>query len=143
MFHGGFLCSLLRPRLLFIMYMCISIIISLCIYLSDSIHLYICPPTYLSAYLYVSLSLYISIHLSISPHLYLSMSLYLLLSGLIFPCLIISYVWYRYLNLFTYMILQVCSDLASSFHFVVSEASEKRCQKVMPLGCFCLGIWEY
>ena len=127
---------LLRPRLLFIMYIGISIIISLCIYLILSTYLSVHLP-----YLPIAISpilFVISPSISLFLHLYLSMSLYLILSRLILPCLIISYVWY--FTLFTYMILQACIDLASSFHSM-PEASEKRCQKVMPwTDAF---VWEH
>ena len=101
-----------------------------------SVHLPIYLPISMSPSLFISLSISLFLHISISPCLSI-------FSCLVLSFLVLSYLMYGIFTLFTYMILQVCSDLASSFHFVVSEASEKRCQKVMPLGCFCLGIWEY
>ena len=101
MFHGGFLRFLLRPRLLFIMYIGISIIISLCIYLILSTYLSVHLP-----YLPIAISpilFVISPSISLFLHLYLSMSLYLILSRLILPCLIISYVWYFNVFHFVYL----------------------------------------
>lgn len=108
-------------------------------YLSNSIYLSISPPA-LSAYRYLAHPLCnISIHLSMSP----SLSLHVSLSYIVSSYLTLSYhhLMYGIFTLFTYMILQACIDLASSFHSIVPEASEKRCQKVMPwTDAF---VWEH